>query len=109
MNFSDASDRAEMFRRRVEHGGQFREGVVKLAEIEKGAPERGAGGQVFGVKCQTGAADTDRLLCATGAAKLLGEGRKRERRRILVDPASQVIDPRAVRHGEQCTADPRRR
>ena len=100
MNFGDASDRAEMLGRRLQHHGQFRQGIVKLAEIEQGAPERGAGGQVFGVEGQAGAADADGFLRATGAAELFGERRKRQRRRILLDPASQVFNPRAVRHGD---------
>jgi hypothetical protein len=33
----------------------------------------------------------------------LGELRKRNRRRILEDPAPKVFNPLAVRHGRYCT------
>ena len=47
---------------------------------------------------QPGAGDANRLLELAGAPVLLRELRKRNRRRILLDPASKFFNPLAVRH-----------
>ena len=48
-------------------------------------------------------ADAYRFLQAPGTTEFLGERGKRERRRILLDPASQVVNALIVRHGAQCS------
>jgi hypothetical protein len=98
VNLGNASNSAQVLGRRRENGRQFCEGVVQLSKVEQRAAERGARGEVFGVDRQTGAADADGFRRAAGAAELFGERRKRQRRRILLDPASQVFNARAVRH-----------
>jgi hypothetical protein len=50
------------------------------------------------VLCETGPADANRLVVLSGAPMLLGELRKRNRRRILLDPASKFFNPLVVRH-----------
>jgi hypothetical protein len=40
----------------------------------------------------------DRFLMLAGAAKFLRELRKRNRRRVLLDPASKIFDPWIVCH-----------
>lgn len=60
---------------------------------------------------EPGAADFDRLLDLAGAAALLGKLRKRNRRRVLLDPASKIFDPLVVGHEcygtvIACVADP---
>ena len=47
---------------------------------------------------EAGAADAHRLLKVAGPAMLLSELRKRNRRRILLNPASKVFNPRVFRH-----------
>jgi hypothetical protein len=87
-----------MLGRRSEHGRQFRERVVELSKVEQRAAERGARGEILGMDRHTGAADAHGFRRAAGAAELFGERRKRQRRRILLDPAPQVFNARAVRH-----------
>jgi hypothetical protein len=53
---------------------------------------------------QAGATDVDRVLPATGAPVFFGKLRKRNRRRILVDPASKFFNPRVVGHERYGTA-----
>ena len=47
---------------------------------------------------KTAAADIDGLLMPAGAPTLFGELRKRNRRRIVFDPASQVVQADGFRH-----------
>jgi hypothetical protein len=47
---------------------------------------------------QAGAAGVDRVLILLRPPALFGELRKRNRRRILLDPASKVFNPRIVGH-----------
>jgi hypothetical protein len=47
---------------------------------------------------QPGTRDASRLFKLAGSPVFLGELRKRNRRRILEDPASKVFNPLAVRH-----------
>lgn len=43
-------------------------------------------------------AHPDRFRAVSRAPVLLGQLRKRNRRRILLDPASKILNPRVVRH-----------
>jgi len=43
-------------------------------------------------------ADCDGFLRAAGTSQFLGKGGESERRRVLVDPASEFLDARTVRH-----------
>jgi hypothetical protein len=97
-NLRDASERVQVIGRGRQYFCQLRKRFVKLPEIEKRAAKCGAGGKVFGVQGEAGAADGNGLLHATGASKFLGEWRKCERRRILLDPASKIVNPFTVRH-----------
>jgi hypothetical protein len=47
------------------------------------------------------AADLDSLCKLPGAPVFLGELRKSNRRRVLLDPAPQVFDARIVGHSRQ--------
>ena len=49
---------------------------------------------------QPGARHANRLFELAGSPVFLGELRKRNRRRILQDPASKVFNPLAVRHAD---------
>ena len=48
---------------------------------------------------ETRAAGDDGLVIAAGAPVFLSELRKRNRRRILLDPASKLLNSRIVGHG----------
>jgi hypothetical protein len=61
--------------------------------LKESPRERHSRGDVGRVAVETVAADTDRVVELSGAAVFLGELRKRNRRRVCVDPASKVFDP----------------
>ncbi len=50
------------------------------------------------MELQSRAADVDRFLVLPRPPALFGELRKRNRRRILLDPASKVVYSRVIRH-----------
>ena len=54
---------------------------------------------------QTRLAGFNGFLESSGATVFLGERRKRNRRRVRLDPAFQLFDARRVRHGREgyCT------
>src|SRR5687767_2079625 len=51
------------------------------------------------------AADPDGVLVLAGAAVFFGELREDDRRRVLVDPASQFFDARIIRHDSSLRVD----
>jgi len=50
------------------------------------------------VLCEAGATDAHGFVVLTGTAVFFGELRKRNRRRILLNPASKFFNPRVFRH-----------
>src|SRR5438552_1226581 len=98
MDLSQAANRGEILTRALEHQLELALRIVQLIEFEEGASERDASGQVGGVNLETGAANVDRFLKLPRAPELLGKLRKSNRRRILLDPASKVVDTAAVGH-----------
>src|SRR2546428_9692133 len=99
MDLGQTANRGEILTRALEHQLELALRIVQLIQFEEGASERDASGEVGGGNLQAGAADVDRFLKLPGAPELLGELRKSNRRRILLDPASKVVDPRIVAHG----------
>jgi hypothetical protein len=69
-----------------------------LIELEERAPERHARRQVPGMDGEAGPADLDRFLVLPVAAAFFGELGKRNRRRVLLNPASKVFNPLVVGH-----------
>ena len=55
---------------------------------------------------EPGAADVDGILTLPGAAAFLGELRECNRRRILLDAASEIVDARAFWHVGGCFKRP---
>ena len=70
--------------------------VVEPAELEQRSPERDARRDVGRVPLQAGFTCGDRVLELPCPAVLFGQGRERDRRRILLDPASQFLDAGVV-------------
>src|SRR5712691_10574540 len=99
IDLGQAANRGEIFARALEHQLELPLRIVQLIQFEEGASERDASGEVGGVNFEAGLADVDRLLELPGAPELLGELRKSNRRRILLDPASKVVDTSVVAHG----------
>ena len=98
MDLGHPADRGKIFRRAREHPIELALSLVELVQFEEGPSERDPRGQIAGVKGEAGAADVDRFLALTGTPELFGELRKRNRRRIFLDPASKVFEPLVVGH-----------
>ena len=98
IDFGQAANRGEILARALEHQLELALRIVQLIQFEEGASERDASGEVGGVNLEAGAADVDGFLELPGAPELLGELRKSNRCRILLDPASKVVNARVVSH-----------
>ena len=98
VNLGDAADGRQVFRRGSEDVFQLGVRRVEVVHLEQRAPERDAGGQIAGMDREARAAGLDRLFVAASAPVLFGELRKRNRRRVLLDPASKLFNARIVRH-----------
>ncbi len=101
IDLREGADRRQVARRRIENSGQFGERLVEAVELDEGAAQRDAGGEVIGMVREAGAADLDGFVVGAVAAQLFRELRKRHRRRVRLDPASEVEESRIVGgHGE---------
>ena len=98
VDLGEAADRGEVLGRGSEDGLELLARRVVVAGFDQRAAERDARGQVGGMALEAGAAGLDRLVVAADAAELFGERRKRDRRRVREDPASQFLYPRIFRH-----------
>ena len=99
VDLRDPLERREVLGRRGQHARQFHQRLIQLAEVQQRPAERGPGARVLRVNGQAGAAGADSIGRPAGAAQLLCEGGKSKRRRIHLDPASQLLNSGAVRHG----------
>jgi len=98
MDFPETADRGEVFGSVLEDVFELALRLFELIQFEERASERDACGQVAGVSRETGAADFNGFFELAGAPEFFGELRKRNRRRILLDPAAKVVDARIVAH-----------
>jgi hypothetical protein len=98
VDIGEPADGRQVLRSQAQHVLELGPRLLVLADLEERPAERHAGRQVGRVPLEAGAADGDRLLAPPGAAVLFREGRKRNRRRIHLDPASQFFDARALSH-----------
>src|SRR5262249_38398876 len=73
-------------------------GGVVVAGFDEAAAERDARREVGRVPLKAGAARIDGVLIAPDPPELFRERRKRNRRRVRLDPASQFLYPRVLRH-----------
>ena len=98
VNLGDAFERSQVFRGRRQDRRQLGQSRVEVPVVNQGAAERGSCGGVLGVQREAGPARLDGFVQPAGTPELFCEGGKRKRRRILLDPASQFLNARAVRH-----------
>ena len=99
MYFGDATNRCQVLGSGAEYPFELRLRRVELVNLEECPPERDARGKIPGMDGETGSAGVNRIFIQPGAAVLFGELRKRNRRRILLDPASKLFYAGIVRHG----------
>ncbi len=98
VDLGQPADGGEIFRRALQDEIEGGLRLVELIQLDQGAPERDAGGQVSGVNREAGPADLDRFLMLSSAPAFLGELGEGDRRRILVDPAPQIVNSVVVGH-----------
>ena len=98
MDVAQGAKRREILRRSLEHGFEFLLRFVELAEMQQRPAEGDARGKIPGMSGETAAANVDGFLMPAEAPALFGELRKRNRRRIVFDPASKVFQSNVVRH-----------
>jgi hypothetical protein len=97
-NIGESANGREVFRSALEDLLQLALRLVELLQFDERAAKRHARGQICGMDVEAGAADVNRFLKHRGPPELFGELRKRDRRRVLLDPSSQ-IEPRVFRPG----------
>ncbi len=96
VDFGEATDRRKVFRRRAKDVLELLTCLVEASQLEQRAPERDASGQVGGVTLQSGLARGYRFFEAASTPVFFGESRKRDGRRVHLDPAFQFFDARAL-------------
>ena len=98
MNLGELADGNQVVRSGIQHAKEFRPRLLESTELEESPSERDPGGQIRGMLDKTGLANPDSFLAVACAPVLLGKLRKRNRRRIPLDPASKVFNPWIFRH-----------
>ena len=88
----------EVLRRHLQDAIDFRGRLIDRAELDQRAREREACRGIAGMLRKTHATDANRLFVFTGAAVFFGQLRKRDRRGILPDPASKLLDAGDIGH-----------
>jgi hypothetical protein len=98
MDLCEITYRNEIVGGSVEHAQELGARIVEAPKFEQGPTECDPRRQIRGVLSQTGLAHPNGLFAVTGPPVFLRELRKRNRRRILQDPASKILNPRVIRH-----------
>ena len=93
-----AADRGKILNSGLEDGLELALGAIEIAELDEGAAQRDAGREITRMEGEAGAARRHRVPMLPGAPVFLGKLRKRNRRRVLLDPASKVFNPWIVGH-----------
>ena len=104
VDLGEAADGRKILRRTLEHARELDLSLLELTQLEERAAKRHAGRQVSRMNRQTGAAGVDSFLELARSAALLGQLRKSNRRRILLDPAPQVVDTGVFGHANRAGA-----
>ena len=98
MDSGEATNGGKIFRSALDHHLQLPLGVLVLAELDERPSQGDARRQIARMKGQSGVADVDGFRILPCPPVLLGELRERNRRRILLDPALKVFNPRIIGH-----------
>src|SRR5688572_9054665 len=89
MHFCDATNGGKIFGRAFENEFQFGLGGIEVVHFEECTAERHARRQVSRMDGEPATTGLDRVLVAACAPVLFGQLRKRNRCRVLLDPASK--------------------
>ena len=91
MNFGQCADGRQIVRRQPYYLLQFLLRVVVLLELDQCSSERDTRREVAGMLGEPGTSDANGLVEGADAAALFRQDGKGDRRRILLDPASQFV------------------
>ena len=94
MDLGEPADRGEVLGREPEDVLELFPRVLVAADLDQRAPERDMRGQIGRMADQARRAGRDRLFEAPGAAEFLGERREGDGRRVRLDPAFELFNPR---------------
>jgi hypothetical protein len=98
MDLGELADSDRVVRGGVEHSKEFGPRLLITTEFKQGAAQRHPGGQISGMLGQPRLADSDGFLAVASPSILFRKLRKSNRRRILLNPASKIPNPRVIRH-----------
>jgi len=98
MYLRELADSDQVVWRRVKDPQKLRTRFVETAEFKEGAAECHSGREIRWMLCEARLTHPDGCFAVSRAPVFLGQLRKRNRRRILLDPASKIFNPRVVRH-----------
>ena len=98
MNVRKRANRRQVVGRDLQDGFELLTRFVVLLELHQRAPERDLRREIPGMARETVAAHLHRLLEIPTTPVLLGELRERDRARVLVDPAAQLVDTGVLAH-----------
>ena len=92
-DFAEAANGRQVLGRAFQDELELLLRFIEMSELDQDTTERDVGGEIAGVNRETGAAGGYGFRELAGAAVLFGELGESDRRRILLDPASQVFEP----------------
>src|SRR5262245_47155474 len=95
---SKLPDRDQIVGSPIQNTQEFSARLFESAKIEEGTTKGHSRGQIRWMSCQPSLADANGFLVVSGPAVLFGKLRKRNRRRIFLDPASKVFNPPVFGH-----------
>lgn len=98
VHVAERTKRGKVLRRALQDGVEFVLCFIELAEVQERPAERDPRGKITGMPVEALPADVDRFLVLAEATAFFGKLGKRNRRRILFDPASKVVQSDVVRH-----------
>jgi hypothetical protein len=104
MNFREATNGGKILGCALDHHLQFTLRIVDVSELDERPAQRDTRRQIARMNGEPGAADFDGLSMLPRPPVLLRELSERDRRRILLDPASKVFNPAVVHHQNAVTA-----
>ena len=98
VDLGDPADRREVFGCAFEDVFELGLRRVELVHLEQRSPERHTRGEITRMDREPRAACGDRVFVVPGPPELFGKLSKSNRRRVLLDPASKLLDAGIVRH-----------
>ena len=87
----------------TKNGLELRLRLIELSDFEQRAPERDTSGKIGRMPRKARATGFNGVVKTSCPAVFVGERGEGNRRRVLLDPALQLLDSRRVRHADNST------